>query len=194
MSIMMSWMTHIRQGKWGQAVLDRGWVLGQAGAMPAMAAHQGGAPRLWRAAVLPPCACSDPSRAALCPAQLAWTSYPVHGLLLAARPENGYMWSAHGTAFLGDGMPAPARHWLEDGGGAKLGAAFTWPSGVALPDPRHPGPLASLPTNMGPSGWPPTVDEAAMAVGCRHGNPGARAPLGGHHPNPSVGPLGHLWS
>lgn len=192
MSIMMSWMTHIRQGKWGQAVLDRGWVLGQAGAVPAMAAYQGGTPRLWRAAVLPPCACSDPSRAALCSAGLdlipsAWPSsgcLPREWLYVVC-PWDCFPWGW-------DACPSEA---LAGGwGGAKLGAAFTWPSGAALPDPCHPGPLASLPTNMGPSGWPPTVDEAAMAAGCRHGNPGARAPLGGHHPNPPVGPLGHLWS
>lgn len=165
-------------------VLDSGWVLGQAGAVPATAAPRGGASRPWSAAVSPLCACSDPGSAVLCPAQLAQTPHPVPGLLLAPLPVNGYMWAPDGNAFPGDGVPVP-REALD-----RPRAAFTWHPGVAPPDPCNPGPLAPLPADVGPSGWSPMIDEAGAAAGCRCGSTRAGAALGRHHPHPSVGPLG----
>lgn len=77
----------------GETAPGLSWVLGQAGAVP----------RLWRAAVSPLCACSDPGSAVLCTVPLARTPHPRHGLLLASVLGTGSVWSAHGNAFLGVG-------------------------------------------------------------------------------------------
>lgn len=177
----------LRQGRWSQACPGQGMGSGAGRAVPTMAGHLGGMPRVWSAAVSPLYACSDPGSAGLNPTPSAWPSPgpTLREWLRVVRPGECLPWGW-------DACPREALAW--GGGGARTRAAFTWHPGVAPPDPCNPGPLASLPADMGPSGWSPTVGEAVAAAGCRHGNARAGAPLGRHHPHPSVGPLGSPWS
>lgn len=150
MSIMTSWVTHVRQGgETGPAF--QGWQ-----GLAHWAAHEGSTLRL-----SPLCACLDPGSAVLCP-KWPQTPLPVHGLLLAPPPRAWlcvvppgehfpwgwcpYPWGGPGTrgrphqtpAVLGP-LPLFVPTWVWVGGPQQqwVKPVWLWATGVGAPGQGH---------------------------------------------------------